>query len=201
MVNDPPQYITHYFHFVAGEYIQRFIAVPKFCCVELLFGLWRTYSSLDPTISKAGHTKLPPPKRMLFTRTPSKKWRDYANLNQLVLRAIYPSLTMEFEEDWVQRASAPGKALVFDRVVLGDRGASMQGEQFAMTNRPAGEPFLLPGSPHWWAPIRNSMVRFVGQTQEPGKVSGSKPTVITYVSRQEWGRRMLKPADHERLGM
>ncbi|KIO16479.1 hypothetical protein M407DRAFT_85984, partial [Tulasnella calospora MUT 4182] len=44
MNSDNPQYITHYYHFSA----------------ELLFGLWRTYTSLDADIQSNGATILPP---------------------------------------------------------------------------------------------------------------------------------------------
>ncbi|EEB93653.1 hypothetical protein MPER_07658, partial [Moniliophthora perniciosa FA553] len=44
LVNDPKQYLTHYYHWSA----------------ELLYGLWRTYSSLDTTITPDGRTFLDP---------------------------------------------------------------------------------------------------------------------------------------------
>ncbi|KAG8977141.1 hypothetical protein FRB90_008882, partial [Tulasnella sp. 427] len=47
MSNDPPQFINHYYHFAA----------------ELLFGIWRAYTSLDPSIKSSGQTVLPPPRR------------------------------------------------------------------------------------------------------------------------------------------
>ncbi|KAG8723600.1 hypothetical protein FRC09_002622 [Ceratobasidium sp. 395] len=183
LVNDPPQFIQHYYHFSA----------------ELLFGLWRTYSSLDPLIPASGNTKLPAPRRILFTHTPGSKWRDYAKLNQYVLHAAFPSCALAFEEDWVDRAET-GKVHVFERVVFADRAAAMRGQNFLASGRSASEVFVLPGSAHWWAPVRRNVLNFIGVPEEElvGATEDgvSLRPVITYVSRQGWGRRMLKEKDH-----
>ncbi|CAE6492007.1 unnamed protein product [Rhizoctonia solani] len=183
LVNDPPQFIQHYYHFSA----------------ELLFGLWRTYSSLDPLITPSGKTKLPAPRRMMFTHTPSSKWRDYAKLNQYILHATFPSCALAFEEDWVDRAET-GKVHIFERVVFADRGAAMRGENFKASGRSASEVFVLPGSVNWWSPVRKNVLSFIGAPEEEISGAGAdgvliKP-VITYVSRQGWGRRMLREKDH-----
>ena len=84
-----PYSITHYYHWSA----------------ELFFGFWRTYSSLDPTIPPSGETSLPAPRRMIFPHLDSNNWRDYAKMNQWVVRAAFPSLSMEFMNDWKERAA------------------------------------------------------------------------------------------------
>ncbi|QRV98017.1 transmembrane protein [Ceratobasidium sp. AG-Ba] len=183
LVNDPPQFIQHYYHFSA----------------ELLFGLWRTYSSLDPLIPASGNTKLPAPRRFMFTHTPASKWRDYAKLNQYVLHSAFPSCSLAFEEDWIDR-SETGKVHVFERVVFADRAASMRGQNFLASGRSASEVFVLPGSVNWWAPVRRNVLNFIGAPEEEliGAHEDGTPLkpVITYVSRQGWGRRMLKEKDH-----
>ena len=91
-----------------------------------------------------------------------------------------------------------GKAFVFDRVLVADRSAAMLSYNFARFYRTAASAFALPGSTSWWAPIRNNVVQFTGL--DPGVGSGTTTTpVITYISRQEWGRRMLIPSHHEKL--
>ncbi|KAG9122836.1 hypothetical protein FRC07_000612, partial [Ceratobasidium sp. 392] len=152
-----------------------------------------------PLIPASGNTKLPAPRRILFTHTPGSKWRDYAKLNQYVLHAAFPSCALAFEEDWVDR-SETGKVHVFERVVFADRAAAMRGQNFLASGRSASEVFVLPGSAHWWAPVRRNVLNFIGVPEE--ELIGStkdgallKP-VITYVSRQGWGRRMLKEKDH-----
>ncbi|KAH9941287.1 uncharacterized protein BXZ73DRAFT_42246 [Epithele typhae] len=182
---DPKQFITHYYHWSA----------------ELFFGFWRTYSSLDPTIPPSGDTHLPAPRRMVFPHLDAANWRDYAAMNQWVVRACFPSMSMEFMNDWKERA-ALGRVFVFDRVVLADRAAAMNGEMYLRTQRTAANAFSLPGSVNWWTTIRNNVIGFSMQEGDYDVSSvdavSTKP-VITYVSRQGWTRRKLIQADHEVL--
>ncbi|KAI0938832.1 hypothetical protein AcW1_001531 [Taiwanofungus camphoratus] len=183
--NDPKQFITHYYHWSA----------------ELFFGFWRTYSSLDPGIPPSGETSLPAPRRLIFPHLDAANWRDYAAMNQWVLRSAFPSISMEFMNDWKERADM-GRVFVFDRVVFADRAAAMHGENFLRTQRTAANAFALPGSVNWWSTIRNNVVGFSGLTDSDGAaaVQGVSSTpVITYISRQDWGRRMLIQEHHERL--
>ncbi|KAI5120259.1 hypothetical protein M0805_004595 [Coniferiporia weirii] len=188
LVTDPMQFITHYYHFSA----------------ELLFGLWRAYTALDPFITSDGRTALPPPRRMLFRHVDSAHWRDYAAMNQWVLRGAFPGIGLEFSEDWADRA-AMRVPFVFDRVVLADRSASYEGDPYKATLRSASNAFDLRGSPNWWVPLRKSVLEFSGLASElimgsvPGSNAENEMYVITYVSRQEWGRRMLRQKDHEVL--
>lgn len=173
--------ITHYYHWSA----------------ELCFGLWRAYSALDPFIPASGKTQLPPPRRLLFTHINADHWRDYASMNQWVLRTAFPSITMEFSDDWMDRA-AMGVPFVFDRVVFADRAAAMSGENYLRTQRTASGAFALPGSPNWWSTFRDNVIQPTGLNASTGAGTQGTP-VITYISRQEWGRRMLIQSDHERL--
>ncbi|KAK7441729.1 hypothetical protein VKT23_016392 [Stygiomarasmius scandens] len=186
VVNDSPQYITHYYHWAA----------------ELWFGLWRAYSSLAPSShnSSTGTTSLPPPDRLIFTHLDAFHWRDYASMNQLVLRASFPSLTMEFVDDWRDRAELPS-AFVFSQVLLADRSAAMLSYNFRRFQRTAAVPFSLPGPAvlDWWMPIRNNVVQFAGIDLEKEQEEGGIVPVITYVSRQDWTRRKLLQDHHENL--
>jgi hypothetical protein len=173
--------VTHYYHWSA----------------ELFFGFWRAYSSLDPSINSTGHTTLPTPRRMIFVHIDADHWRDYASMNQWVLRSSFPSIGLEFYADWEDRA-ATGRLFVFDRVVLADRSAAMHGFNYLRTQRTASETFALPGSFHWWNTIRNNVIHASGLRADTGEGTTSNP-VITYISRQEWGRRMLIQKDHEEL--
>jgi hypothetical protein len=128
---------------------------------------------------------------MMFNRLDADHWRDYANMNQLVVRAALPSLAMEFNSDWVDRA-ASGVPFVLDRVILADRSAAMLGYNWRRTQRTASNPFALPGSVHWWAPIREAVVGFA-------RPPPTDVPVITYISRQGWGRRMLLDDAHASL--
>ena len=135
---------------------------------------------------------------MLFTRIDAANWQDYAAMNQWVTYASFPSITMEYMNDWLERADT-GRVYVLDRVVFADRAAAMHGENFLKTQRTAANAFALPGSVHWWQPIRNNVVGFAGLTELSGQELGEQKPVITYISRQGWGRRMLIQKDHDRL--
>lgn len=173
--------ITHYYHWSA----------------ELWFGFWRTYSSLDPNITPEGNTTLPFARRIMFSHLDANHWRDYAHMNEWVVRASFPSVTLEFIDDWRDRAEL-GKPFVFDRVLVADRSAAMRSYNFHRYQRTAAAAFALPGNMNWWMPIRNNVVEFAGLDPNVGGGTTSTP-VITYISRQEWGRRMLIPADHDKL--
>jgi hypothetical protein len=179
IVNDPPQFITHYYHWSA----------------ELFFGFWRTYSSLDPSISANGSSSLPALRRIWFAHADADHWRDYASMNQWVLRSAFPSVTAEYSADWQDRAEL-GRPIILDRVVFSDRSAAMRGETFQRTGRTASEAFALPGGVHWWNIIRDAVTKFSGLDDDFDKES---TPVITYISRQEWGRRTLIQEDHEKL--
>lgn len=118
-------------------------------------------------------------------------------MNQWVLRSSFPSVALEFVDEWRDRAEM-GRPFVFERVVLADRSASMQSYNYQRYQRSAGPAFALPGSMNWWQPIRNNVVEFAGVSADIGSGTMRTP-VITYISRQQWGRRMLIPEHHEKL--
>ncbi|KAI6116078.1 hypothetical protein F5141DRAFT_1100982 [Pisolithus sp. B1] len=144
-----------------------------------------------------GRTPLPSLRRIWFAHTDSDHWRDYAHMNEWVLRSTFPSLTSEYLNDWDERAEL-GRPFILDRVIFSDRAAAMHGQGFLSTDRIAAEAFELPGSLHWWSTIRNNVIKFAGLDEDVYAGITDSP-VITYISRQEWGRRMLRNEDHERL--
>jgi len=160
-----------------------------------MFGLWRTYSALDPNIDPEGKTTLPPVARWSFPHASTVNWRDYAHMNEWIFRAAFPGAGLEFLEDWEERASTPGRAFVYERVILGDRIAAWTGQRYLATGRTAANAFEFTASPHWWATIRANVVEFAGVFPSDDDAARKKG-VITYISRQGWGRRMLREADH-----
>ena len=116
-------------------------------------------------------------------------------MNQWVLRSVFPSINIEYSADWQDRVDM-GRPLILDRVIFSDRSAAMKGAAYLRTRRPAAEAFALPGSTHWWSTVRNAVTKYGGMDAELEQAS--KP-VITYISRQEWGRRKLIQEDHEKL--
>lgn len=133
----------------------------------------------------------------MFNHLDAHHWRDYAHMNEWVVRSSFPSATMEFMDDWRDRAEL-GKPFVFDRIVIADRSAAMRSYNFQRYQRTASAAFALPGSVNWWMPIRNNVIKFAGLDSDTGGGTTGAP-VITYISRQQWGRRMLIPEHHEEL--
>lgn len=176
--NDPPQFLDHYYHMAA----------------ELLFGLWRTYSSLDQKIESDGVTLLASPRRFMFTHAKALEWRDYSHMNTFMLKAVFPSMSYEFADEFADRAKA-ARPYIYDRIVFADRAAALRGAQFAHTWRTASEAFTLNGSPYWWSPVRRNLLEFIGVPESTLHPADSATPVITYVSRQDWGRRMLRKED------
>jgi hypothetical protein len=119
-------------------------------------------------------------------------------MNEWVLRAAFPSTGLEFSEDWQERAAIPGRPFMYERVVLGDRIAAFEGREYQQSVRTAANPMALPGSKHWWSTMRSNVVEFAGVFPKDDDAAHEKG-VITYISRQGWGRRMLIEKDHEIL--
>ena len=193
----------------------------------VVHGLWRMYSSLDPHIPHTGETSLPPPRRLIFPHCDPLLWRDKAGLNIFFLRTAFPGLSIEYEQDWAERASIgeggpasveaglePGqyrrtaRVLVMDRVVLGDR-AAWERSPHNVKNPEHKYPLVV--SRHWWAPVRRAVVEYAAGARAvawpgeaeldaiaKGKAVKKERPVITYVNRQSTRRRLLEQ-DHEAL--
>lgn len=182
---------------------------------------------------------------MILPHVQAGKWNDYAKMNSFLSRAIFPSMSYEYQNDFLDRADT-ARSFLFERVVFADRAAAFRGDEFQKTWRTASEAVTLDASRYWWSPVRKNLIEFVGggggeieMTVEIGlgvgvehdlapseldvvaleeeegalreekeellaenrlaKQAHSGKPVITYVSRQEWGRRMLIKKDHEEL--
>lgn len=134
----------------------------------------------------------------MFPHSESGKWRDYSKMNTFLCKSIFPSMSYEFQSEFQDRTDA-GRPYIFGRVLFADRAAALRGSQFAQTWRTASEAMALPGSPYWWSPVRKNLLEFVGVPESSLHPSDLETPVITYVSRQDWGRRMLIKEDHEKL--
>ncbi|KAF8315003.1 hypothetical protein DL93DRAFT_2057788 [Clavulina sp. PMI_390] len=191
--NDASQFASHYYHFVG----------------EILFGLWRTYSSLDLNIPASGKlqsgTPLTAPRRFMFPHVNAADFRDYSGLSEFIMRAVFPSMAFEFRDTFNDR-NMTGKPFILDRVVIGDRIAAELSPQWHRLYKYVAPAFELPGSgTNFWGPVRRALVQFLAKDEllsdstTPESISARSKTVITYVSRQDWGRRTLLPADHDNL--
>ncbi|KAJ6568481.1 hypothetical protein B0H19DRAFT_1133372 [Mycena capillaripes] len=222
LVNEPTQFLRHYYHLVA----------------ELFFGVqafWHgafSVPSVDPDWEYAlgPHPAPPPPiNRVIFARTNADGWRDGPGFNAYFLRAAFPGATVEVEEDWKDRVTitASGdRAFHFPLLLLTDRSASFRGTVCgSQTQRIAAEAFEAMRSKGqlvglrvggWWEPVRSAVLRFAGADLNPPDNSEQvvlssdvaegvprlpMPTkiVITYISRQSAPQRKLTPESHTEL--
>ncbi|KAG9005437.1 hypothetical protein FRB93_009743 [Tulasnella sp. JGI-2019a] len=217
MVTDPPQFLNHYYHFVA----------------ETFLGLWRMFASLDPKIDAHGKSTLPKLGRIIVPYCSDDDWVNAgrAPFNQWFLQGVFPSIGIESSRDWNHRVSLTASpkglsAFRFANVVLSDRSASFRGNLCpGRTNRIASEAYEVTtstSSQWWWEPIRQSVLKlsrveksimersvmwdgvwkwgldFVDKNPQTLELAlKSTPIVISYIVRTN--KRMLRPEDHKEL--
>ncbi|KAG8890646.1 hypothetical protein FRB98_006149 [Tulasnella sp. 332] len=219
MVTDPPQFLNHYYHFVA----------------ETFLGFWRVFASLDPNIDAYGNTNLPTPARIIVPYCNDAQWQDYSQFIRWFLHGVFPSISLESSNDWHARSSMTSpnrtltshpkqKAFRFSNLILSDRSAAFRGEICpSQTNRIASEAYEVTkniSSKWWWEPIRRSVMRFSDveksvrdrsviwddsynwglEVSEPNSkllktASKRMPIVISYIVRVSF-YRMLTQAAH-----
>ncbi|KAF9482293.1 hypothetical protein BDN70DRAFT_801817 [Pholiota conissans] len=170
-----------------------------------LFGLWKTYASLDTLIDASGNTALPPPRRLIFPHSLSftdedppheqystRRSRVDTGFHPYTLKAAFPSITMMYREDWedYHKMEVP---YVFERLVVADRTAAAP----ALENgQPVYAPSMLLGaSANWWEPVRKNMAEFFGEYDVKTKAK----KVITYLHTQGAQIPKLAEEDHEAL--
>ena len=185
MINEPSQFLDHYYHFVA----------------EWLFGAWAFWQGTFNSVvhpESAAVSNAPPIHRTIFTHAFAEGWRDRPGFNSYVLRAVFPALNVEVQDDWEDRIvatsdpRAPRRAWHFDTVLLSDRSASFKGALCGSQNqriaseatehmRKAGNLTKL-----WWEPIRRGVLRFAGVDERTLDIGVKADAVVA-------GRNKLKP--------
>ncbi|KAG8907553.1 hypothetical protein FRB99_003711 [Tulasnella sp. 403] len=175
--------LQHYYHLIG----------------EMIMGLWRIYSTLDPDITPGGKTTLAPPSRIIFPHIDFDEWQDGPRVNQVILHAAFPSASIEVRPDWRDRASNH-QLHILDTVALTERYAAKRAKNIPYQNKVSYLPHRVPGSRHWWEPVRYSILEFAGMHRRPdGTIEKPKKPVITYVSRQGGPRRALTQESDEQL--
>ncbi|KAJ7591263.1 hypothetical protein C8J56DRAFT_558290 [Mycena floridula] len=191
LVNEPKQFLRHYYHLPSA---------------------FSSYQLSQPSA--------PPLDRLIFANSNADGWRDDPGFNSYFMRAAFPSLTIEIQEDWddrIRATSLGNRAWHFPLVLLTDRSASHRGEICgSKTQRIAAEAWsfmksqrLLAGEKvgGWWEPVRAAVLRYAGApaasdmaiySQSEGRLPMPEKIVITYISRQG-GRRRLTDQAHDSL--
>ncbi|KAJ7756433.1 hypothetical protein DFH07DRAFT_820550 [Mycena maculata] len=211
LFNDPSQFLNH-FHFVA----------------ELIFGSWAfLYGAFaDGTVKPPASIHFPDPSfnspliststpkidRAIFIHTDVEGWRDAPGFNGYFLRAVFPSMTVEVQTDWIDRVNATTKTKIdrawhFPLVLLTDRSAAFRDPITGWyTQRTAAAAWTAMAQVgkidligNWWASMRAAMLRYAGgdpheelhpTLQVPDKI------VITYINRQGTRRHLNEEDNH-----
>jgi hypothetical protein len=121
------------------------------------------------------HTPPPPIHRAIFAHSNADGWRDDPGFNAYFLRAAFPSLTVEVQEDWADRIAVTSdtqRAWHFPIVLLTDRSAAHRGVICgSQTQRTAAEAWEFMKQKNqlmgfrvggWWEPVRAAVWRFAG---------------------------------------
>lgn len=154
-----------------------------------------SYHNLSTTTNShysLNHPPPPPLHRVIFAHSDAKGWRDGPGLNAYWLRAAFPSLTVEVQQDWDDRViatresngNARRRAWHFPSLLLTDRSAAHRGvvcgSQTQRTAAEAWDSMRLMGKLRgayvggWWAPVREAVWRFAGVDgiRGPDRVQG-----------------------------
>ncbi|KAJ4486553.1 hypothetical protein C8J55DRAFT_558517 [Lentinula edodes] len=197
LFNDPSQFLRHYYHFVAELWIgaQAFwhgafsppieSTIPDLKKSSNVGGEnWNAYPIDTQTQHESAyqlHHPAPPPiHRSIFMHATADGWRDDPGFNSYFLRAAYPSMSVEHQEDWDDRVAASrsnsgqdqDRAWLFPTAMLIDRSATfrddMTGSHTQRTAAQAWEYMRNIGRLRgervggWWEPVRDAVLRFAG---------------------------------------
>lgn len=128
----------------------------------------------------SNHHPIPPHiDRAIFAHSNAEGWRDVPGFNSYFIRAAYPSMTVEHQQDWNDRIIATNdgtRVWRFPVVLFTDRSASHRGRVCgSLTQRTASEAWegmkklgKLRGR-HiggWWEPVRNAVWEFAGMSAQ-----------------------------------
>ncbi|KAJ3827496.1 hypothetical protein F5880DRAFT_1211137 [Lentinula raphanica] len=219
LFNDPSQFLNHYYHFVAELWfgVQAFWHGAFSEVIEETVPAWpipdnwnwnaypmETQSSHPsiynhpPTHNHNTSSAIPPIHRSIFMHTSANGWRDVPGFNSFFIRAAFPSMTIEHQEDWDDRVSATRvsahaknkeRAFLFPLVLLVDRSAAFRDEMTGShTQRTAAQAWEYMRSHGklrgekvggWWEPVRSAVLRFIGIRDRTG---GAKYVASTSAS-------------------
>ncbi|KAF9075386.1 hypothetical protein BDP27DRAFT_1415184 [Rhodocollybia butyracea] len=194
LFNDPSQFLRHYYHFVAELFfgLQAFWHGAFSTPIESIIPdpnknsnlggkNWNAYPNDPQTHHKSLyqlHNPAPPPiHRSIFMHADARGWRDDPGFNSYFLRAAFPAMSVEHQEDWNDRVAATthssrDRAWLFPLVILVDRSAAfredMTGGHTQRTAAQAWEYMRNLGRLRgervggFWEPLRDAVLRFAG---------------------------------------
>ncbi|KAF9071833.1 hypothetical protein BDP27DRAFT_1321455 [Rhodocollybia butyracea] len=183
IIYDTKTFLRHYYHWWG----------------EVILGFWRVYSM----INEPG--PLPFPSRFMLPVVEEGQWRDRADINGPLLRAMNPSVSIETSGQWNDFIKL-NRTIAFKRVGIVNRAAAHRHSEAGKYNKMIGPTMGLEIFSGYWKPLQTKLTQnLLGEssespqdiTRETATTVKSKPVVI-YISRQKTGRR-LADKDHEAL--
>ncbi|KZT55618.1 hypothetical protein CALCODRAFT_436925 [Calocera cornea HHB12733] len=206
LVNDPTQFLRHYYHVAA----------------ELFFGTERVITNFDSMPAPDGKVNAPVPDRFIFIHCDEEGFSDGPGLDHFFLHAQFPKATPMYQPSWENMAKQvhdSRKVFRFPAALFIDRTAAFSGGPTGATSRTPASPWQVGGgefgtgglgrNQFWYESARRRILSFAGvpnavldiglRAMDPPLAPGKadKP-VITYISRQRTGRK-LRDEDHELL--
>ncbi|KAF5353317.1 hypothetical protein D9756_007986 [Leucocoprinus leucothites] len=194
LVNEPGQFLRHYYHLVAelffgvqafwhGSFSQEELTTNEHAAQQLAFSASPSLHPAPPNIDRA-----------IFIHSNADGWRDDPGFNSYFLRAAFPSMTIEHEEDWADRVKTTeggDRVWRFPVALLTDRSAAHRGSACgSLTQRIASEAWegmrklgQLRGR-HvggWWAPVRDAIWEFAGMAlneRRPDEIEAPEHDII-----------------------
>ncbi|KAF8338671.1 hypothetical protein F5887DRAFT_982351 [Amanita rubescens] len=182
---DPVNFMHHFYHWWG----------------EVILGAWRVYSTINQ--SNVTHMPFPPtwsetqPMHFLMPFSVNGGWRDHAGVNGPLMRAAFPSASLEESNHWAD-LKALGSTMVFDRLMIVNRQAAHFHPNGGVWFKMIAGSMSVNATKHFWEPLRGSLVKgllgYVPTVNNRGAVLSHEedngPPLVTYVSRQGGGRRL-----------
>ncbi|KAJ7773830.1 hypothetical protein B0H16DRAFT_1303994 [Mycena metata] len=180
IVYDPAEFVKHFYHWFG----------------EIILGLWRVYShiSLDP---HRAPTALPSPRRFILPFIEKEEWRDRAGMDGPLMRAAFPAAAIEESGYWKDLARLC-TTVVFERIILVNRDSAHRHPFGGVWFKMIAGTMNVSAPPDFWAPVRTSLWRNTLGTVPVLKNTIHRPPLVTYISRQGSGRRLVAE-DHDAL--
>ncbi|KAF7350300.1 hypothetical protein MVEN_01334100 [Mycena venus] len=182
IVYDPPQFMKHFYHWFG----------------EIILGAWRVYSHilLSPDAQTSRHLTFP--RRFILPFVSNEEWRDKAGIDGPLMRAAFPGAAIEQAGYWNDLKKV-GTTVVFERVMLVNRSAAHKHPFGGVWYKMIAGTMNVTAPHDFWAPVRDSLWQNVlAPSFLPTIYDSSRLPLVTYVSRQGSGRRLVA-ADHDAL--
>ncbi|KAJ7152671.1 hypothetical protein C8R43DRAFT_923814 [Mycena crocata] len=181
VVYDSPQFMKHFYHWFG----------------EIILGAWRVYSHLLPDADNT-HNSLPFPRRFILPFIENEEWRDRAGMDGPLMRAAFPAAAIEQSWYWKDLMKL-GTTVVFDRIMLVNRYSAHKHPFGGVWYKMIAGAMNVTTPDDFWAPVRASVWQnALGFVPDAGVQEPTAVPLITYISRQSAGRRLVEK-DHDGL--